>query len=161
MQLSRARLLRLVGAALSCHAAASVVQASAQNSEDTASVFTKTDAMIPMRDGARLHTVIFVPREAQGPLPILLERTPYGARDDEKSLRERYWHLIADGYIFAFQDIRGRFKSEGQFVMQRQVRDRNDPAKISSRPRCPVASTSWCLATRSITARVSPSSTPC
>ena len=130
MQLSRARLLRLVGAALCCHAAASVVQASAQNSEDTASVFTKTDAMIPMRDGARLHTVIFVPREAQGPLPILLERTPYGARDDEKSLRERYWHLIADGYIFAFQDIRGRFKSEGQFVMQRQVRDRNDPKAI-------------------------------
>src|ERR1019366_3254158 len=55
------------------------------------------------------------------------ERTPYGAMADEKDLRARYAHPIADGYIFAFQDIRGRFTSEGQFVMQRQVRDKRDP----------------------------------
>ncbi len=94
------------------------------------SQFTKTDAMIPTRDGAKLHTIIFAPRDAHQPLPILLERTPYGAMDDEKDLRARYAHLIADGYIFAFQDIRGRFKSEGQFVMQRQVRDRRDSKAI-------------------------------
>jgi putative CocE/NonD family hydrolase len=49
---------------------------------------------------------------------------------DEKALRARYAHLIADGYIFAFQDIRGRFTSEGRFVMQRPVRDRRDQKAI-------------------------------
>jgi len=94
------------------------------------SLFTKSEAMIPMRDGVKLHTVIFVPRDTHERLPILLERTPYGALDEETALRSRYNHLIADGYIFAFQDIRGRFKSEGQFVMQRPVRDRSDPKAI-------------------------------
>ena len=94
------------------------------------SVFTKTEMMIPMRDGVKLHTVVFAPREAHEPLPILLERTPYGAMDEESALRNRYAHLIADGYIFAFQDIRGRFKSEGRFVMQRPVRDQRDPKGI-------------------------------
>jgi len=97
---------------------------------DDDSLFIKTEAMIPVRDGIRLHTVIFTPRDAHEPLPVLLERTPYGAAAEEKDLLARYPHLIADGYIFAFQDIRGRFKSEGQFVMQRQVRDRSDPKAI-------------------------------
>src|SRR5271166_4148478 len=87
------------------------------------SAFEKREAMIPTRDGVKLHTVIFIPRDASGPLPILLERTPYGVIDEEKLLLARYPHLIADGYIFAFQDIRGRFKSDGQFVMQRPPRD--------------------------------------
>jgi putative CocE/NonD family hydrolase len=93
-------------------------------------LFIKTDAMIPVRDGVKLHTVIFAPRDAHERLPILLERTPYGAMAEEKDLRTRYAHLIADGYIFAFQDIRGRFTSEGQFVMQRQVCDKRDPKAI-------------------------------
>src|SRR5271165_5988365 len=92
--------------------------------------FSKKDVMIPARDGVKLHTVVFTPRNAAGPLPILFERTPYGAIGDEKTLRARYDHLIADGYIFAFQDIRGRFGSEGTFVMQRQVRDKADPHAI-------------------------------
>ena len=75
--------------------------------------------MIPARDGVKLHTVLFTPHNASGPLPIVFERTPYGATDSEKTLAARYPYLAADGYIFAFQDIRGRFKSEGQFVMQR------------------------------------------
>jgi putative CocE/NonD family hydrolase len=86
--------------------------------------------MIPMRDGFKLHTVIFTPTDAKQALPILLERTPYGAPHEEKALLSRYAHLISDGYIFAFQDIRGRFKSEGQFVMQRPVRGKNDPKAI-------------------------------
>lgn len=93
-------------------------------------VFTKSDAMIPMRDGIKLHTVIFKPSDATEPLPIILERTPYGVPSDEKAVRARYAHLAADGYIFAFQDIRGRFTSEGVFVMQRPVRDRKNPKAI-------------------------------
>jgi uncharacterized protein len=94
------------------------------------STFEKREAMIPARDGIKLHTVLFTPRDVSGPLPILLERTPYGATDAEKALLARYPHLVADGYIFAFQDIRGRFKSEGQFVMQRPPRDPKDPKGI-------------------------------
>ncbi len=126
MKSPHAGILWLAAAALYCQGAAAL----AQDTAETAPIFTRTDAMIPMRDGVKLHTVIFVPRDAREPLPILIERTPYGARDDEQGLRTRYWHLIADGYIFAFQDIRGRFKSEGQFVMQRPVRDRSDPKAI-------------------------------
>src|ERR1700719_4506249 len=92
--------------------------------------FTKQDLMIPTRDGVKLHTVVFTPKNAGAPLPILLERTPYGALDQEKFLLARYPHLIADRYIFAFQDIRGRFTSEGQFVMQRPPRDRHDPKAV-------------------------------
>ena len=80
--------------------------------------FLKRDVMIPVRDGIKLHTVIFTPKDGSD-FPILLERTPYGARSTERALLNAYQHLAADGYIFAFQDIRGRFQSEGQFVMQR------------------------------------------
>ena len=97
---------------------------------DQSSQFDKRDVMIPMRDKVKLHTAIFVPRDASEALPILLVRTPYGALAEEKALRSRYGHLISDGYIFAFQDIRGRFKSEGQFVMMRPVRDKTDPQAI-------------------------------
>jgi uncharacterized protein len=92
--------------------------------------FTKQDLMIPTRDGVKLHTVLFTPRNAGGPLPILFVRTPYGASGDTMVALWSYGDLIKDGYIFAFQDIRGRFGSEGQFVMQRPVRDKNDPHSI-------------------------------
>jgi putative CocE/NonD family hydrolase len=84
--------------------------------------FTMTTAMVPMRDGVRLHTNIFVPKKNQGPLPILLMRTPYGAPGDPKAVGSspNTQALAPDGYIIVYQDIRGRFGSEGQFVMMRQ-----------------------------------------
>ena len=94
------------------------------------SSFEKREVMIPSRDGVRLHAVLFIPKNAPGPLPILLERTPYGALAQEASLLARYPHFVAEGYIYAFEDIRGRFKSEGQFVMQRPPRDRKDAKSI-------------------------------
>ena len=90
--------------------------------------FTRTTVMIPMRDGVKLHTVILVPAKQAEPLPILMVRTPYGVHDGP-SLRYfntpggPYKELAAEGYIFAFQDIRGRYGSEGTFVMQRPLRD--------------------------------------
>lgn len=95
-----------------------------------AQTFTKSEVMVPTRDGVKLHTVIFKPDAAGQPLPIIFERTPYGVPGDERALRSRYSHLIADGYIFVFQDIRGRFKSEGAFVMQRPPRDRSDARAV-------------------------------
>jgi putative CocE/NonD family hydrolase len=104
--------------------------AAAQNSPDQPAQFIRTEAMVPMRDGVRLHTVLFTPKDAKEKLPILFERTPYGARSTERALLGVYQHFTADGYIFAFQDIRGRFTSEGQFVMQRPPRARNDSKGI-------------------------------
>ena len=94
-------------------------------------VFDATEAMIPMRDGVRLYTQIYVPRVTNEPLPFLLARTPYGAgRLDSSRIANALPELTADGYIFVFQDIRGRFKSEGQFVMLRQPRESKDSKAI-------------------------------
>ena len=97
---------------------------------------TRTDTMIPMRDGTRLHTVILAPVERRGPLPILLERTPYGvAHWDGTRVNIAHRALVADGYngyIFVFQDIRGRFGSEGAFVMARPPRDAGGAAGANS-----------------------------
>lgn len=95
--------------------------------------FEKADVMIPARDGVKLHTEIYSPRKADGPLPILLTRTPYGLDDDKHGFSRElglYREMFADGYIFAFQDIRGRYRSEGQFVMNRAPRDRSDAKTI-------------------------------
>jgi putative CocE/NonD family hydrolase len=93
--------------------------------------FTITQAMVPMRDGVKLHTVVFAPKSAALPLPFLLMRTPYGAPESTRPLAgESYRELVAEGYIFVFQDIRGRYKSEGTFVMQRPPRDRREPGAI-------------------------------
>jgi predicted acyl esterase len=84
--------------------------------------FVRSEAMVPMRDGVRLHTNIFIPRNQSGPLPIIFSRTPYGAIGDPAVLwsNPNVQALAPDGYIFVYQDIRGRFGSEGQFVMFRQ-----------------------------------------
>jgi len=93
--------------------------------------FTETRAMVPMRDGVRLNTVVFAPKRADGPLPFLIMRTPYGAPESPRPLlSESYQELVDEGYIFVFQDIRGRYKSEGKFVMQRAPRDKRDPRAI-------------------------------
>jgi putative CocE/NonD family hydrolase len=88
-----------------------------------AALFAKRDAMIPTRDGIHLHTEIYTPKNATGPLPFLITRTPYGLSDDSQGysrLLNLYRAMFPDGYIFVFQDIRGRYKSEGKFVMNRE-----------------------------------------
>jgi putative CocE/NonD family hydrolase len=97
---------------------------------DTPSRFRVKEAMIPARDGVGLHTLIYVPEGAAQPLPIMLTRTPYGIAGAARNLSGSYKELAEDGYIFAFQDIRGRFGSEGTFVMLRPARDRSDPRAI-------------------------------
>ena len=100
--------------------------------------YNKTAVMIPARDGIKLATNIFVPKDQAGPLPIIFTRTPYGIPDVERPMSNdgaSYRELADDhgGYIFVFQDIRGRYKSEGQFVMQRNARspqERKNPKAI-------------------------------
>jgi putative CocE/NonD family hydrolase len=90
-------------------------------------VWDKTDVMIPARDGVKLHTLIFAPKNTSEKLPFLIERSPYGFDNGraERTLATRYKELADEGFIFVLQDIRGRYQSEGQFVMQRPVRDPN------------------------------------
>lgn len=78
-----------------------------------------------MRDGIKLHTVIFTPNNADEAEPILMERTPYGSDHAQSPDKSAYLKdMAAEGYIFVFQDIRGRYKSEGQFVMNRPILDK-------------------------------------
>lgn len=105
----------------------------AQQEPDYSRVLKKTDVMIPMRDGVKLHTQIYTPLEGSGPFPFLIERTPYGIAQDSHGATPKlgaYQAMIPDGYIFVFQDIRGRYLSEGKFVMQRPVHDPKDPKSI-------------------------------
>src|SRR5215510_8885694 len=92
--------------------------------------YDKIDAMIPMRDGVRLNTEIYVPKNTHERLPLLLLRSAYGIPHLIPPWVTGLEELAADGYIFVFQDIRGRFKSEGQFVMLRPPRDRSNPIAI-------------------------------
>jgi len=107
------------------------VPLAAQEPPDPTVAFLKIDTMIPMRDGVRLHTSIFVPRGEHPPLPFILQRTPYGIDEAPRWVLAGYMKALADeGYIFVFQDIRGRFKSEGRFVMQRPPRTSSEARAI-------------------------------
>src|SRR5947199_4577047 len=83
---------------------------------------TFQEVMFPVRDGVHLPTAVLTPTDKTGPLPILFRRTAYDVPDGPlpavpTSLKE----LARDGYIFVFQNLRGRFKSEGVFKLTSQV----------------------------------------
>ncbi len=93
--------------------------------------YVRSEAMVPTRDGVRLYTQIYTPSNGAEKLPMLLLRTPYGSGNmSGTQLAAALSELSADGYIFVLQDIRGRYKSEGQFVMLRQPRDPKDAKAI-------------------------------
>ena len=92
--------------------------------------YIKREVMIPMRDGVKLYTVIVLPKGAAN-APILLTRTPYNA--SSRAARNNSDQMLAtlpqgdevfvrDGYIRVFQDVRGKYRSEGDYVMTRPVR---------------------------------------
>lgn len=93
--------------------------------------YQRTEAMIPMRDGVKLHAVILKPADIAGMLPFLIQRTPYGV---DGTTRESFSggrpELARDGYIYVGEDIRGRFKSEGEFVMSRALADHHDAKAV-------------------------------
>ena len=87
--------------------------------------FEKQEQMIPMRDGVKLHTLVFTPTNATEKLPIILHRTPYGIGGlNSVGVNRHHKELVKQGYIFVLQDIRGRYNSEGLFVMLRPPRDK-------------------------------------
>ena len=96
--------------------------------------YVREEVFVPVRDGATLHTTIVRPEgsETTGvPLPILMQRTPYGIDGYSEAIVEVMKPaLAASGYIWVFQDIRGRYKSGGQFVMNRPVVAHNTPQDV-------------------------------
>ncbi|MGE5127876.1 MAG: CocE/NonD family hydrolase, partial [Betaproteobacteria bacterium] len=103
----------------------------AEGTDDVRARYTKYEYRIPMRDGVRLFTSVYVPKDASAArlYPILLNRTPYGvAPYGPDAYRDDVGPSPAagrEGFIVAYQDVRGRFMSEGQFVDVRPY----DPAK--------------------------------
>ena len=101
---------------------------------DLAELFEKREVMIPVRDGVKLHTEIYTPKNAKASLPFLMDRTPYGVSAANKGMSNelyRYQNLWADGYIFVFQDIRGRYGSEGKFEMLHTSPDPGDAKGVT------------------------------
>ena len=93
--------------------------------------YQRSEVMIPMRDGIKLHTVILKPADITAPLPFLIQRTPYGVDGTSKvSFFDGRPELARDGYIYVAQDIRGRFKSEGEFIMSRPEEHQKDAKAV-------------------------------
>ncbi len=93
--------------------------------------YERTEAMIPMRDGAKLHAVILKPKDITEPLPFLVERTPYGVDGTSRtSFFAARPELARAGYIYVAEDIRGRYESQGKFVMSRPLADHHDPKAV-------------------------------
>lgn len=100
-------------------------QLSFQTAQDSAWVrdnYTKKEVYIPMRDGVKLFTSIYIPKDATEKHPILMMRTPYScAPYGEQNFRTSLWvshfrHYTRENYIIVNQDVRGRWMSEGEFV---------------------------------------------
>ena len=101
--------------------------------------FDKQEVYIPMRDGKKLYTVIYAPKDKSHRYPFLMERTPYSAGPYGDSNYRRSLgpnrDLLHEKYIFVYQDVRGRFMSEGEFQEMTPARNnpKNAPA-VSKRP---------------------------
>ena len=103
--------------------------------------YSRRDVMIPMRDGVKLHTVILVPKGAKG-APMLLTRTPYDATALTSHAQSSHLGpvlegydnptdvLVEGGYIRAVQDVRGKYGSEGDYVMNRPLRGPLNPTPV-------------------------------
>jgi putative CocE/NonD family hydrolase len=90
--------------------------------------YQRTDAMIRMRDGVKLHAVILKPKDITTPLPILMQRTPYGVDQTDRAwFFAQRPELARTGYIYVGEDIRGRFRSQGKFTMMRPLADHHNP----------------------------------
>src|SRR5262249_46277359 len=103
--------------------------------------YSRRDVMIPMRDGVKLHTVIIVPKGARR-APILLTRTPYNATELTSHAQSSHLRptltgydnatdvIIEGGYIRAVQDVRGKYGSEGDYVMNRPLQGPLNPTPV-------------------------------
>src|SRR5450755_2318542 len=83
--------------------------------------YTKMERYITTRDGVRLFTSIYIPKDTTGKHPILMTRTPYSCAPYGEDKFIRIWHsykmaYAKENFIFVFEDVRGRYMSEGEYA---------------------------------------------
>jgi putative CocE/NonD family hydrolase len=105
---------------------------SAQTEAEVKALYTKTEQMISMRDGVKLFTSIYSPKDQSKRYPIMLNRTPYSVapygKGDYKTALGPSPLFQNEQYIFVYQDVRGRFMSEGEYVNMRPHKDKKSGA---------------------------------
>ncbi|MBM3845397.1 MAG: CocE/NonD family hydrolase [Verrucomicrobia bacterium] len=93
--------------------------------------YTKHERRIPMRDGIKLFTAIYTPKDSRTNYPFLITRTPYSVKpygaEAHQDPRGLIKYFARDGFIFVLQDVRGRYASEGEFVHVRPIRSEASP----------------------------------
>lgn len=93
--------------------------AEAQNGSYAEAHYDKAEYKIPMRDGTKLHTVVYTPKDKSKKHPFVMQRTPYSSgpygEGNLKTLLGPSEKMMHDGYIFVYQDVRGRWMSEGKY----------------------------------------------
>ncbi|MGH9468695.1 MAG: CocE/NonD family hydrolase [Terriglobales bacterium] len=107
----------------------------AQAPANIKSLYAKHEYQIPMRDGIQLYAVVYSPRDTSKTYPILLTRTPYSAGPYGPDAYRKFLApspaFVKAGYIFAFEDVRGRYRSQGTFVDMRPILSaHNTPQEI-------------------------------
>ncbi|MGQ0766978.1 MAG: CocE/NonD family hydrolase [Gemmatimonadota bacterium] len=124
---------RLTRVALALAAAVLAPRAVSAQEFDLKASYTKQEHMVAMRDGVRLYTIVYAPRDTTRTWPIILLRTPYSIRPYEPDVYRRVLgpssEFDREGYVFVFQDVRGKFRSEGEFEVMRPFK----PVKTSAR----------------------------
>lgn len=89
--------------------------------------YTKSELMIPMRDGIKLFTIVYAPRDHSQEYPILISRTAYGippyGPENYRTIIGPNNDFAKEGYIVVYQDARGKFKSQGEFIHHRPILD--------------------------------------
>ncbi len=121
-------MLRRVLLLLSIVATAPILAATSAGADDDLAAFvranyTKTEHLVPMRDGVRLYTVVYTPNDLEGTWPVMLLRTPYGSgpygASDYRTRLGPSEHFAREKFVFVYQDVRGKRMSEGTFVNMR------------------------------------------
>lgn len=101
---------------------------------DVAANYTKREVSIAMRDGAKLFTSIYEPKDTTGKYPVMLNRTPYSVApygaDKYKTQLGPSPAFMTEKYVFVYQDVRGRYMSEGEYVNVRPVNLKRKPNEI-------------------------------
>jgi len=104
-----------------------------QTLDDIEKMYVKKEYRIPMRDGIKLFTAVYSPRDTSQKYPILLWRTPYSVGPYGKGKFTRrlltYLHFVKEGYIIVFQDVRGKFMSGGEYVNMRPYIENKKPGE--------------------------------
>jgi hypothetical protein len=103
--------------------------------QEIRAAYEKSEHMVPMRDGVKLFTIVYAPKDAAAPYPFMLHRTPYGSPpygpDAYRASLGPSPVFAAEKFIFVYQDVRGKFRSEGEFVVMRPLLPQPKPAKAT------------------------------